>query len=104
MLGRSVGLSGEEMAAMAESDSSTLFDDTDRLVLRLAGSLTRDLKVSDDLYAALEARFPRAELIDLVMTVSLASFVNRVHAAFRTDVDDATRAAVGDAPSCPIGR
>jgi hypothetical protein len=38
------------------------------------------------------------------MTVALAAMVNRVHAVFRTDLDDPTRAAVTDAPACPIGR
>jgi alkylhydroperoxidase family enzyme len=104
MLGRSVGLTDEEMAAMADWDTTPLFDDTDRLVLRYAEVLTRENRVNDALYAELESRFPRDELIELCMTVALAAFVNRVHATFRTDVDDSTRALVGDAQFCPIGR
>ncbi len=104
MLGRSVGLTDEEMGAMAEWDTTPLFDDTDRLVLRYAEVLTRDNRVSDALYAELAACFPREELLELCMTVALAALVNRVHATFRTDVDDATRAQVGDARFCPIGR
>ena len=104
MLGRSVGLTDEEMGAMAEWNTSPVFDDTDRLVLRYADILTRENRVSDALYAELEARFSREELLELCMTVALAALVNRVHATFRTDVDDATRAQVGDAPFCPIGR
>lgn len=104
MLGRSVGLSDEEMAAMADAETSPLFDVTDRLVLRYAEVLTRENRVNDALYAALEARFPREELLELCFTVGLAALVNRVHATFRTDLDDSTRAAVADGPSCPIGR
>jgi alkylhydroperoxidase family enzyme len=104
MLGRSVGLSDEEMAAMADADATSLFDDVDRLVLRYADVLTRENRVSDALYAELEARFSREELLELCVTVALAALVNRVHATFRTDVDDSTRTQVGDAAFCPIGR
>ena len=40
MLGRSVGLTDEEMAMRAEWDTTPLFDDTDRLVPRYAAVLT----------------------------------------------------------------
>jgi len=103
MLGRSVGLKDEEMAAMADWETASVFDDTDRLVLRYAEMLTRENRVNDALYAELEVRFPREELMELCMTVALAALVNRVHATFRTDVDDSTLAQVADAPFCSIG-
>lgn len=104
MLGRSVGLTDDEMAAMADWQTTSLFDATDRLVLRYAEVLTRENRVDNALYAELEARFPRDELMELCMTVALSALVNRVHATFQTDVDDSTRAQVGDAAFCPIGR
>jgi len=104
MLGRSVGLSNEEIAAMADSATSPLFDETDRLVLRYAEVLTRENRVSDELYAELAARFPREELVELCFAVGLSSLVNRVHATFRTDLEPDTSAKVGDTAFCPIGR
>jgi alkylhydroperoxidase family enzyme len=104
MLGRSAGLKDEEMAAMTAWESSPFFDATDRLVLCYAEVLTKENRVSDALYAELETCFPRQELIELCMTVALAALVNRVHATFRTDLDDSTRAQVADAPFCPIGQ
>jgi len=89
---------------MADADTSPLFDETDRLVLRYAEVLTRENRVNDALYAALAARFPREELLELCFTVGLAALVNRVHATFRTDLDDSTRLSVADGPACPIGR
>lgn len=97
-------MTDDEMAAMADPDTCPSFDTTDRLVLRYSEVLTRENRVSDALYAELEARFPREELLELCMTVALSALVNRVHATFRTDVDDATRAEVGEAAFCPIGR
>ena len=104
MLGRSVGITDEQFADMAESADSPHFDATDKLVLRYAEVLTRENRVNDALFAELEARFPKDELIELCMTVALAAFVNRVHATFQTNVDDSTDEALGDAPACPIGR
>ena len=104
MLGRSVGLTNEEMASMAEPETCASFDDTDRLVLRYADVLTGENRVDATLYAALEKRFPKIELLELSFTVGLSNLVNRLHATFRTDLDDSTRAKVGDAPMCPIGR
>ena len=104
MLGRSIGISDEEIGSMADAENSPLFDATDRLVLRYAEVLTRENRVSDDLYAALAARFPREELVELCFAVGLAALINRVHATFQTDVDAKTRASVGDASFCPMGR
>ena len=104
MLGQSVGLTNEEMASMAEPETCASFDETDRLVLRYSDILTRENRCDDALYAELAKRFPQIELLELSFTVGLSNLVNRVHATFRTDLDDSTRAQVGDAPMCPIGR
>ena len=104
MLGRSVGISDEELLAMAEPDSCATFDDTDKLVLRYSETLTRDNQVDDALYAELESVFSADELLELAITVGMSAMVNRVHATFRTDVDDTTREIVGDGLVCPVGR
>jgi alkylhydroperoxidase family enzyme len=102
-LGRSAGLTDDEIAAMAEAQNNGFFNEKEKLVLRYAEVLTRTCRVSDELYAQLEAHFSRDEIVELCFLVGLSNLVNRVHATFQTDVD-ATRAAVGDAPFCPIGR
>ena len=53
MLGRSVGLTDAEMAAMADWETTPLFDATDRLVLRYAEVLTQENRVDDALYLSL---------------------------------------------------
>lgn len=88
---------------MGDAATSPLFDETEKLVLRYAEASTRTIRIDDALYAALAARLPQRELVELSMTVGLAALVNRVHATFRTDVDEDTVAAVGEY-SCPIGK
>ena len=103
MLGLSVGLTKEEMAAMPAPETCTSFDETDRLVLRYSEVLTRENRVDDQLYAQLAARFPREELVELCLTVALSAMVNRVHATFRTDLDESTHALVGNLDvACPL--
>lgn len=100
MLGLSVGLTPEEMASMGAPESCPSFDDTDKLVLRYSESLTRDNLCDDALYGELAARFNKDELVELCVTVGLSAMVNRVHATFRTDVDDSTEAAVKGLGAC----
>jgi alkylhydroperoxidase family enzyme len=97
-------MNDDEIAAMADAKDSPLFDETDRLVLEYSEVLTKTNRVSKELYNRLAARFPREELVELCFTVALSNLVNRVHSTFSTDLDEATRASVGDAPFCPIGR
>lgn len=100
MLGLSVGLTPEEMASMGAPETCPSFDDTDKLVLRYAEVLTRDNRCDDALYAQLAARFGKDELVELCVTIGLSAMVNRVHATFRTDVDDSTEAAVKGLGAC----
>ena len=102
MLGLSVGLTKVEMSMMNDAANCATFDTTDRLVLRYSEILTRDNRVDDALYAELAARFSNDELVDLALTVSLSAFVNRMHATFRTDLDDSTFNQVGDALACAL--
>lgn len=102
MLGQSVGLSAEQMAAMGDADSP-LFDETEALVLRYAQVLTRDNKVDDALYGELEKRFSKNDLFELCMTIGLSGLVNRVHATFKTDLDAETAESVEAAGlACPM--
>lgn len=100
MLGSSVGLSDEELAWLNGWQEAPLFAATDRLVLRYADALTRDVTVSDELWDALAARFSQRQIFELCFAVGLAALVNRVHATFHTDVDEATEQRV-DAMELP---
>ena len=76
--------------------------------MRYAQKSTRLEPIDDALYAELASHFSNAQLVDLCLTVGLSNMINRFHATFRTDVDDATtsEAEAGDqlAGSCPIPR
>ena len=92
----------DEMRAIADWQSSPLFDDKDKAVLRYTDELSRNSSVSDELYAELQRHFSEQEIVKLCVAVSFAGLVNRVHATFRTEVDDLTLDSVADAPFCLI--
>lgn len=58
-------------------------------------------------YGDLKSHFNNQQIIDLCLTVGLSNMINRFHATFLTDVDDATLAEVEagnvEPGVCPIG-
>ena len=77
-------------------------------IVAYAQKATRMERIDDATYGALALHFSPAQIIDITMTVGLSNMVNRFHATFLTDLDEATTRAAdaGDAAvgSCPIRR
>ena len=75
-------------------------------IIRYAQKSTRMETIDRQTYADLEAHFSHQQIIDLCLTVGLSNMINRFHATFLTDVDDATLAEVEagnrEAGVCPI--
>lgn len=90
MLGRSVGLERSTIAALGQWRDNDAFDAHDRLVLEFAEALSQESRIDDALFARLQAEFAQPALVRLAMTIALAGMVNRIHAAFHTDVDAST--------------
>lgn len=102
MLGRSIGLSDQELAAIASWQDSDVFDEKDRSVLAYADAVSSRNAVSNEIYGNLTRYFTEAEIMKICIAVSFAGLVNRVHATFRTDLDQTTLDSVADAPFCLI--
>lgn len=87
---------------MSEWQAAALFDDQDKAVFAFTDALTQKNAVPDAIYAELATYFSQPEIVKLTFTVSLAGMVNRVHAAFKTDVDGVTAEAAADTPFCVL--
>ena len=83
-------------------DKNHQFDQKDRSVLAFTDSLVKTNNVTDQIYSELEKHFTTAEIVKLSFTVSLAGMVNRVHATFKTDIDDETVNTFDELPLCMI--
>ena len=90
------------MMYLEEWDKNHQFDQKDRSVLAFTDSLVKTNNVTDEIYSELEKHFTAAEIVKLSFTVSLAGMVNRVHATFKTDIDDETVSTFDELPLCMI--
>jgi alkylhydroperoxidase family enzyme len=62
-------------ARQAVTDAA--LSDTERLVVQYAAQMTRDVKVEDALFAALQARFTTTELVELTTAIATYNMVAR---------------------------
>ncbi len=80
---RRASVSDEQLLDLYRYRDSDHFDETERLVLDLAVGMTATpVQVSDELFAALRARFEDAQLVELVNLVALENLRSRFNAAF----------------------
>jgi 4-carboxymuconolactone decarboxylase len=88
-IARSIGITDEEIARVAEGPDATGWTASDALVLRAADELHSEQTLSDATYDALTARYDVQNLLDLVFTVGQYHLVSMALNAFRAERDDA---------------
>lgn len=71
------GLSDGQLDAIGDFESSDLFTEVEKQVLRYTEQLTRSADVDDRTIAALKEHLSDTELVTLAATVALANFTNR---------------------------
>jgi len=101
MLGRSVGLSDEQLAHLDDDPlPAGVYEPAEAAIVRYSRASTRLQPITDELYGDLARHFDTKQIIELCATVGLSNQVNRFHATFLTDVDSAISEALGE--SCPL--
>jgi alkylhydroperoxidase family enzyme len=83
-VGSALGISEEKLVALLDWEASPLFDDTERLVLEYADSMTvtgRD--VSDELFERLRARFDDDAIVELTEIVAWENASSKFNRALR---------------------
>lgn len=73
-----VGVKREQLEHLADFESSTLFNDHERAVMRYASEATTNIKVSDATFNALRAFLDNRLITELVMNVAFYNAVVRV--------------------------
>jgi alkylhydroperoxidase family enzyme len=89
-IGREVGVSDEEIRAVAEETAGrpSKLEPLAKAVLRAAREMTLDLTVSDETFAALRQDLDNECLTDLMVTISFYNGLVRLLAAMQVDVEE----------------
>ena len=95
MLGRSIGLTEEQLAGLAADPlPEGVYSAAEAAIVRYARQSTKAITIDDDLYEELARHFTVQQIMEICLTVGFSNLVNRFHATFLTDVDESTLEAV----------
>jgi alkylhydroperoxidase family enzyme len=83
------GLSREECDALADWRSSQFFDARERAVLAYADTMTREIEVPDDVFAALKQDFNDRQIVELTVLIGTYNMNARVLRALKLDLEPA---------------
>jgi AhpD family alkylhydroperoxidase len=89
-IGREVGITDEEIRAIAEETSGqpTCLEPLAKAVLRAAREMTVDLRVSDETFAALQRELDDERLTDLVVAIAFYNGLVRLLETMQVDVEE----------------
>jgi alkylhydroperoxidase family enzyme len=79
------GLTPEQVTAIANWQSSSLFTQKQRSLLAYADAMTRDLDVSDDVFAEVKKHFSERQTVELTMLIGAYNMLTRFLKALRVD-------------------
>jgi alkylhydroperoxidase family enzyme len=83
-VGSALGISEEKLLALLDWEASSLFDETERLVLEYADSITiTDRDVSDELFDRLRQRFDDEAIVELTEVVAWENASSKFNRALR---------------------
>ena len=81
-IARGIGLTDEELLALADYRNASCFSDVEKLILDYATAISRTpVEVSDELFDALRAHFDTAQLVALTHVINLGNFRARFNIA-----------------------
>lgn len=82
-----MGVPKEKFDALPQYDTSPLFSDIERLVIRYAEQMTRKVQVDGALVEALKRQLSPEALVQLTLTIAVANFTNRFNDALETGLE-----------------
>ena len=101
VLGRSAGLSDEEMEhIMDDVPPDGMFSPDERAIIAFTKASALMEPITEQLWADLAAHFTTKQIMEISFTIGLDQLVSRFHATVRTDLDESTYDAV--AHSCKV--
>lgn len=90
VFGQGLGISEEELEAMADDSykTSPLFDDRDRAAIAWSEAMTRNTAQRDkETWEAMKANFTETEIVEISMACAMFNMINRLNDSFWTDLE-----------------
>jgi alkylhydroperoxidase family enzyme len=89
-IGKAVGLSDEQIAALERGDTAAgCFDPTELAVLAFTRELVRDVRPSETTFAAVQARLSAREIVELILALGYYMMLARLMETTGLDLDEA---------------
>jgi len=82
------GMTQEQLDALPEWESSSLFSDKERAVLAYTDAMTRDVQVADAIFNSIKPHFEPRHLVELTATIATYNMVSRFLEALQIHSDD----------------
>lgn len=89
--GRKAGLTDEQLAAVADGESSELFNDAERAVMALARESTTKVHVSDATWAAAAKHLDDQQMVELTLSIAWYNSGVRIMGLLHIDLEDSYR-------------
>jgi 4-carboxymuconolactone decarboxylase len=86
-IARRVGVTDDEMAAIATKGPVTGLGADGNLLCRVADEITRDVRLSDDALAAILMRYGKRQAMELILNVSHFNMVSRILESTRVELE-----------------
>ncbi|MFK8052924.1 MAG: carboxymuconolactone decarboxylase family protein [Woeseiaceae bacterium] len=97
------GIEAKRREAVWQFEESPLFNDKERVALRVAFAAGQTPnEVDDAMYATLSAQFTIAEQLEIVAVISLFGFLNRWNSTLATTVEAVPAASLDELPALPV--
>jgi len=77
----------EKFAALPQYETSPLFDDVERLVIRYAEQMTTRVQVEPGLVEQLKKQLSAPQLVQLTLSIAAANFTNRFNEALGVELE-----------------
>ncbi|WP_328785275.1 carboxymuconolactone decarboxylase family protein [Streptomyces canus] len=87
--GLKAGLTGEQLAAVADFESSELFDATEKAVMRLAKESTLHVDVSEETWRAAADHLTDRQMVELSLSIAWYNSGVRIMGLLDIDLEDA---------------
>lgn len=94
-MGRTAGVTEDQLMALPDFENSTVFNEVEKLVLRYAEAMTATpVEVSEELFEALRRHFDERQLVELTSAIAWENYRARFNHAFCIETEGFYRGAL----------